>query len=503
MPHESKEPPQGALDHLLKVCLKEAVTSRETRDSLRALSVYLSSELDLLEGGKGAPHGVLTPAARGKVARSVLPEDKALTDGLETVLKRTTWKAAACRVSVERHGLSRLAGGERETAEAQLAHRERVLREALTGLRDTIPWMLDQPFGLRANQDGAFDVPDESAAKLAVVADCYDTLAMAVEKARELEDAGIFHEGPPRPFLYLLAEAQSALLASISEAPVRSDTDQRDVFLWLKEQTTRFRIYVDRHMRLDDLAECHQSADLRERITKLSDELVRDRKDRRQRGQLLSKVRYHVEKLLVEGGATRSEADSLQVALKGWVGAGLDRSDRALTEALQGLREKVHEVEEDVAEVIRGILRPVRAPEPSSHKADGDDRSSRSLDEVRELVAGKRAVLMAPPSNQVDAEALASELGASQIDLLEVDVDGPKAARSEALERALADEGARLFLLGVRLEPEEYNGFKESCLERKLAFVRLPGPLSATAIAHQVMRQVGWRLRSELEETAS
>ena len=119
MPHESKEPPQGALDHLLKVCLKEAVTSRETRDSLRALSVYLSSELDLLDGGKGAPHGVLTPAARGKVARPVLPEDKALTDGLETVLKRTTWKAAACRVSVERHGLSRLAGGERETAEAR------------------------------------------------------------------------------------------------------------------------------------------------------------------------------------------------------------------------------------------------------------------------------------------------------------------------------------------------------------------------------------------------
>ncbi len=467
------------------------------------LNLHLSTALDALDGAKGAPHGVLTPAARGKAVKPASAEDGALTDGLATVLKRTTWKAAACRVSVERQGLSRLVGGEQATAAAQLAHRERVLREALTGLRDTIPWMLDQPFGLRASQDGAFDVPDESAAKLAVVADCYETLAMAVEKARELEEAGTFQDGPPRAFLYLLAEAQSALLASISDAPVRSDTDQREVFLWLKEQTTRFRIYVDRHMRLDDLAECDQSEDLRDRISKLSDELARDRKDRRQRGQLLNKVRYHVNKLLGDGGATRAEADSLHEALKGWAAAGLDPSDRGLAEALEGLREKVHEIEDDVAEVIRGLLRPGGAQQASVDKAESGARQARSLDDVRELLAGKRAVLLAPPSNQVDAEVLASELGASRLDLLEIDVEGPEAERGEALEGALEEEGARLFLLGVRLEAEEYNAFKERCLEQKLAFVRLPGPLSAAAIAHQVMRQVGWRLRSQLEEAAS
>jgi len=509
------------LDHLLKVCLKDAATSRKTREALRSLCVYLSTELDALEGEQAAPHGVLTPAARGKVAAPVSAEGGALTDGLAMVLKRTRWKAAACRVSVERQALGHLEGGERVAAAALLAQRERGLRESLAGLRDTIPWMLDQPFGVRANQEAAFDVPDEAAAKLAVVADCYETLAVAVEKAGELEAAGIFQEGPPRAFLYLLAEAQSALLSSIAEAPVRSDTDQREVFLWLKEQTTRFRIYVDRHMRLDDLAACDQSADLRMRISKLSDELARDRKDRRQRGQLLNKVRYHVDKLLNAGGATRSEADSLQVALKGWVGAGLDRSDRALTEALQGLREKVNEVEDDVAEVLRGILRPGRVQPPSGSSPDGSDghggsdghassdgheradRQSRSLDEVRELLPGMRVVLLAPPTSPVDAEALAAELGAKQLDVLKVDVDGPGKERSETLKGALADDGSRLFLLGVRLDTEEYNGFKASCLEQKLAFVRLPGPLSATAIAHQVMRQVGWRLRSQLEETAS
>lgn len=489
--------------HLLKVCLRDASTSRETREALGVLQGWLAAELEALDGGKAASHGVLTPAARGRASAAAPPDGASLTSGLDTVLKRTRWKAAACRLSVERQGLRKLEGGERSAAEAQLANQERVLRESLTKLRDTIPWMLDQPFGIRASHEQAFDVPDESAAKLSMVAECYETLSFAVEKAQELEEAGTFQDGPPRAFLYLLAEAQSALLASIVEAPVRSDSDQREVFLWLKEQTTRFRIYVDRHMRLDDLADCAQSADLRGRITKLSDELMRDRKDRRQRGQLLGKIRYHVGKLLDEGGATRSEADSLAVALKRWASAGLDRTDRGLSEALGGLRERMSGLDREVAEVLKGILGVERASEPAAEPAASEDRHAKSLEDVQQLLSTMNVVLFMPPSSAVDAKSLASELGAGELQVHVVDVDGPKAERDEILEASLSGEGNKLFLLGVRLGPEEYSAFKERCLELKYAFVRLPGPLSAAAIAHQVMRQVGWRLRAQLDGAAS
>ena len=504
LPSQPSEGLTKALSHLLKVCLEDAAKSHQTRDSLRALTSWLTEELEALEGSKAASHGVLTPAARGRASEPTIGSEGPLTDALNVVLKRTRWKAAACRVSAGRQALRHLTGGERSAAEAQLSQQERTLRESLTQLRDTIPWMLDQPFGLRANQEGAFDVPDALAAKLVTVADCYEALSTTVEKARELEEAGVFEDGPPRAFLYLMAEAQSALLASIADAPVRSDSDQRDVFLWLKEQTTRFRIYVDRHMRLDDLADCTQSADIRQRVEQLCTQLTCERQGRRQRGQLLSKIRYHVGKLLEEGGTTRSEVASLGVALKRWSEAGLDRGDGGLAEALSELRAKAGGAEGEAGELLASLLGSNRKspPRPADEKLQ-EERQGQSLEETRQLIGGLRAVLLAPPSAQLDAKALTSDLGAADLEVLIVDVDGPKEARAAALEGVLSAGDAALFLLGVRLAPEEYNAFKEACLEQKVAFVRLPGQLTALAIAHQVMRQVGWRLRAQLGEAAT
>jgi hypothetical protein len=499
LPNRESDLPSGALRHLLEVCLKEAASHRETRSALESLSRWLTAELARLPGGGERDRGLLTPAARGRDdAPSPGPTvEGALTRPLQLVLRRTRWKAAACKVSVDRQGLRHLEGGERSAAEAQLANRERVLRASLAELKDTSPWMLDQPFGLRSSQDGAFDVDDATAARLGLVADCYETLSMAVEKACELDESGAFRNGPPPAFLYLLAEAQSALLGSIAEAPVRSDSDQRDVFLWLKDQTTRFRIYVDRHMRLDDLADCTQSADLRARIAKLTEDLSAERKVRRQRGQLLNKIRYHARKLLDEGGATRSEADSLKVAVQRWTGAGLERSDRALVELLDGLKARASTFDPAVSEALAELLGEdgvKQGGEPA------EARHPQALAEARELLGTLRVVLLAPAGHGLSAEELGAELGARTLELSAVDLDGPVAEREATLSALLEEGEPRLFLLGVRLEAEEYNTFKASCLERKFAFVRLPGQLTADAIAHQVMRQVGWRLRAQLDE---
>ena len=498
LPSHDPQLPQSALRHLLEVCLKEAARSGETRGALESLNRWLTAELGRLPRAPGRDHGVLTPPARGREgAEPSAVAEGSLTEALQMVLKRTRWKAAACKVSVDRQGLRHLEGGERTAAEAQLANRERVLRASLPELRDTTPWMLDQPFGLRSNQDGAFDVADETAAKLGLVADCYETLSIAVEKARELDEAGAFRHGPPPAFLYLLAEAQSALLASIAEAPVRSDSDQRDVFLWLKEQTTRFRIYVDRHMRLDDLADCTRSADLQERVGRLAEELSKERKARRQRGQLLNKIRFHVRKLLDDTSPAREDADALHVALQRWGAAGLDRADRALVDLLDGLKARLESMDAEVAEAVRGLLGGSEQPPPA------EPRHPESLSEAKPLLASLRVVLLAPAGHEVVAEALGAELGAESLEVADVDLDGPKADRDLVLDGLLEGDDARLFLLGVRLEAEEYNGFKERCLAKKFAFVRLPGRLSADAIAHQVMRQVGWRLRAQLDGATS
>ncbi|MEM6567572.1 MAG: hypothetical protein AAF957_04140 [Planctomycetota bacterium] len=513
---------QDAARVLLDACLRAATERDDVRRSLVTLNSWLARELDRTgrdgRETRGRSHGVLTPAARGRdergAARPVASEErdgkKRISEPLAVVVTRARWKAAACRLALERRAVGLLEGGEAEAASAQAAAREKTLRTRLSTLPDTSTWMLDQPFGLRATEANAFDVDDEVAAKLERVAACYDTLAFAAETAIELDDAGVFRGGPPPAFLYLLAEAQSATLASLAEAPTRSDSDQRDVFLWLKDQTTRYRIYVDRHMRLDDPADPSGSAGLTERIKAAARELTEERQARRQRGQVLNKIRYHVRKLLDDSDLRDSEVESLVQALGRWTEAGFELRDRALGEILEPLRTKATDATGTAADALRALLAPTleNPGERASSRASADgqrsrddaskdpERSERILAEVRELLEERSVVLIGHDVSKAQAEALVEALGPEEIHVVDVDVEGEAAQRWQTLEECLQDESSDLFLLGVRLDTDEYQRFKERCLERKTPFVRLPGSFAPSAVAHQITRQVGWRLRA-------
>ena len=255
-------------------------------------------------GARSCNHVVGTAAGRGRVdgegdSREAAPDGRAkrITSRLATVVTRARWKAAACRLSLDKRARA-MDGGEEPAGDgAAIEQREGSLRERIATLPDTSSWMLDLPFGRRLSDDDALLVDDDQAARLAQVADCYDALATGAEIAVQLDESGAFRRSPSPAFLYLLAEAQSALLQSLADAPTRSDSDQRDVFLWLKEQTTRYRIYVDRYMRLDDPADASGSADLVERMRRAAREILDKAQARRERSQQLSKVRYHVGKL--------------------------------------------------------------------------------------------------------------------------------------------------------------------------------------------------------------
>ena len=531
-------PVQDAARVLLEACLRAASERDDVRRSLVTLNAWLARELDRLGRGEraaGSGHGVLTPAARGRDDRPAAqvqgqePHDpqKRITEILSVVVTRARWKAAACRLALDRRATLAMSDGEKELSEAQMLTRERSLRTRLAGLPDTSTWMLDQPFGVRATEPKAFEVADDVAAKLERVALCYETLAFAAETATDLDESGVFRGGPPPQFLYLLAEAQSSLLASLADAPTRSDSDQRDVFLWLKDQTTRYRIYVDRHMRLDDPADPNGSSDLEERIRRASRELSEERQVRRQRGQLLNKIRYHVRKLLHDGALRLSEVESLAAALERGFEAGLERGDRTLVELFAPLRELTAGAIGEAAERLTALTETIASPgadaasaghssssaNAKSADATSDDendattkdpeRSARILGEVRALLQGRRVVLLARDITDDEGIALEKELGATSVKVVMVDVESEEAERWKVLDACLADEAVDLFLLGVRLDTDEYQRFKERCLERKTPFVRLPGSFAATAVAHQITRQVGWRLRAQRDSSVS
>lgn len=526
MDNETPRPVTDAFRTLLETCLRAAADHDDVRRSLITINAWLGRELDRLPKPVREPiHGVLTPAARGHSGGSTpdapptdadAPPAQRVTSKLSVVVTRARWKAAACRLSLDKRAQS----GAEESGELaeQIAAREASLRTRIGSLPDTGTWMLDLPFGKRISEPGALEASDEAVLELERVADCYDTLAAGAEIAMDLDEGGAFQKSPPPAFLYLLAEAQSSLLQSLTKAPTRSDSDQRDVFLWLKDQTTHYRIYVDRFMRLDDPADPTGSKDLLERMRRSAREIQAQVKGRRERGQLIAKVRYHVGKLRGAGPLHAGEVESLRHALDEWVNKRLERNDRGLAEVLDPLRETAQSEASDAGRVLGKILdafpsRDGRVPTGGAHpdgegqssqdgsttaeaRRDGERRGEEMLAEVQSLLAGRQVTLFMGPADKLDVARLGVELGAGTFAAAVIDTTCDEEVRAAELEQQLGTD-TELFLLGIRLDPDEYQAFKQGCIQRDKQFVRLPGSLDAHAIAHQVSRQVGWRLRAQ------
>ena len=551
---------QDALRVLLESCLRAAHERPDVRRSLTSLNAWLGRELERIPEaprpspdarGKDRSHGVLTPAARGRSDEPGDQDKGRITSDLSTVVTRARWKAAACRLSLDKYrerGESQKREGATRSEEGEpITVREKSLRQRLSTLPDTSTWMIDMPFGKRASEPDAFDVEPETAAKLETIASCYDAIAFGAEVAMELDEGGAFRKAPPASFLYLLAEAQSALLKSLEDAPTRSDSDQRDIFLWLKNQTTRYRIYVDRYMRLDDPADPAVSKDLKERLRKTAREIALRAQLDQGREQLLSKVRYHVGKLEGSDSVRPSEVESLEHALDAWADAGGARNDKRLVQILMPLaKEATQKVEKDpnrssdsasresspeLAELLvaylpggrvneaHGTLTPSKAPKsdaprqskPNERRAPGGHPSTSHDEAVTDAEDAERAAtliaeaaglldshsvkLLVSPDDSIDEQALGRALGARSFSVARVDPVGDSGERDGVLASVL-DEDVDLYLLGIRLATEEYGSFKERCLEKGRLFVRLPGAVDAASIAHQVLRQVGWRLRA-------
>ncbi|HIF42230.1 MAG TPA: hypothetical protein EYQ74_14190 [Planctomycetes bacterium] len=236
--------------HLLLNTLLEV---GQERADVRAALRHLRSALGGMEGEEGellaqrtlTPH----PSRRDFQRESAAVDQLAVGVNLELIVKRARWKAESCRFAIRRR--SEAPSG---TDGDDLSAEENNLRARREELEDCYAWMLDSPRPL----------PEDK--RVEEVALCYDIVARAAELCIELKAEGALSPVPAPDLLFLLAESQSSLLTALAHCDLRGDSDQRDLFLWLKEQTTRHRVYVDRHMRLDDPADSTKAPQLMERL---------------------------------------------------------------------------------------------------------------------------------------------------------------------------------------------------------------------------------------------
>ncbi|MCP3914918.1 MAG: hypothetical protein GY711_05065 [bacterium] len=443
------------------------------REALSTIHQLLGQDLQALEGREErAPDGLRERVVHPNEGRRIVDTDVSDIQTLEMVVSRARWKAAACRLASDK----RAASENDEDVPPELRRLEDGLRQRKESLEDCFAWMLDSPRPLP---------PEEL---LLQIAACYDTVALAAEVTLELHKEDALSPAPPSELLYLLAECQSSLLAGLNQVELRNDSDQRDLFLWLKEQTTRHRIYVDRHMRLDDPADHTACEERAARVRALAQELSERNKARLERDKLIAKMRYHVQKMMDAGSGSTSDWDSLVTAVTRWSELGFASTDRALHETLEPLAEELaagRELPEPVQRVLTAELKPLRTERT-------EDQSEAAMEESRALLAGKRVVLFGKAEIANAGDPIAEALGLGQMRFVELEETGAPSL----IEPALDDEGVDIVMIAMRLPMDDYTWFKQACMDREKPFVRLPGGVEPHQVAHQVIRQVGWRLRS-------
>lgn len=250
---------------------------------------------------------------------------------------RARLKAEACRWAIERRRLVTSGAELGETVkprDAELAARAEQLQHCLL-------WMIDSYRAL----------PDDGA--MEQIACNYETLGLAAELGSRFIDDDADLE-PDETLLHLLAESQSSLRSILDAIDVRHDRDQLDLFGHLKELTYRHRIYVQRHMKLDDPADPAGWMDLQSRLRAYQADGDHRRVQRIERQAMLRRIAEEVGQLAGPHAGDQTRWTTLVDLLSEWKTRGYPVVHRPLIELLADVIDDMPETVEvtDEAEVI-------------------------------------------------------------------------------------------------------------------------------------------------------
>ena len=429
-------------------------------------------------GPATVPSLLRTPVGAPRVVHEA-PEPSAEPEvDLRVVARRCRLKAQACRWAAER---PRLLADDPATAAAR--HQDLIAQAK--ALPDCYLWML-APYGPT--------LPDDDTIR--ALAGSYDALADAADLVAALESAHAGESLVEQGF-QLLAEAQSAVRVGMGPGDRRfEDRDQRDAFLWLKQQTRGRGIYVQRHMRLDDGADPAGWFDRQERIAALRQSWDQRQQQERSRQSLLNKARYHAGHAVAsDGSPSRDDWRKLFAATEELVRMGVPPSDTELRELMLPLLDDIPpdaEAGPGVQQVLREIDRYLsttdREPAPPRERRTGEE-----VRRVADLLRGKRVILIGG-ANRPHAKA-ALERDFELEELVWVITAAHESVSN--FEPLVARPDTALVILAIRWSSHSFGEVQRICEAYGKPFVRLPAGYNPQQVARQILAQCSGRLGTE------
>lgn len=408
--------------------------------------------------------------------------------------QRARLKAEACRWAIERR--RRVASGADFLAEIKPT--DASLIERARSMPDCYLWMLD-PRGALPD-DGTLDA----------LAGAYDTLGLAADVAREI--TGDNASAPTKPaalgagasairrdLYWLVAEAQSALRFGVLQTGQRIDRDQMDVFIWLRDHTNADRIFVDRHMKVDDPADPTNSRDLAARLEGLLKAWRGGQSDERKQAELRRKATYHAQRVAGarDSAAALHDWTQLLVAIEGLTAMGVAPSNREITDLLLPLRDvdppEAAAIGPGARQALAATERLAAQLAERETEADSEAGRERSAEaaQAAELLRGKVVVFIGGERRREAQERIERDLELAE---LRWNTTAPHQSLS-VFEPEIARPEVSVVLLAIRWSSHSYGELQDVCNRYGKILVRLPGGYSSNQIASQVLAQAGDRLR--------
>ncbi|WP_428938388.1 hypothetical protein [Fontivita pretiosa] len=420
---------------------------------------------------------LLAPTVAAEPSQAVPRWPEVSEAELALIESRCRLKAEGARWAAMRR--QRLAAG--ADFRLEIEPRDRDIIDRARKLPDCFLWMCNP----------GSDPAPEDATLYEELAGCFDAVACGVALVRSLLGETNGQLGSFEQALDLLAEAQSALRASILRIGASTDSDQNKVFYWLRSTASKHQLFIRRHMRVDDPADPGNWHDIMDRIQRMDSAIQEERQRQKRHQQALGRIRFHLGQLARDHGESSHHWSVIVQSVQSLIEDGVPPSNTAIRELLLPVIDEVPEM--DLPDGFRLVMREIDrylATRPGEQPAESAAEPTAEVREAARMLAGKTVILIGGVPRPHAREALIRSFGLKDLDWIQarehesIDNFEPHVARDEVA----------LVLLAVRWSSHSFGEVKQFCEKYGKPLVRLPGGYNPNQVAAQIISQVSQQL---------
>ena len=274
----------------------------------------------------------------------------------------------------------------------------------------------------------------------------------------------------------------------------RVDNDQVHLFVHVRELAREKQIYISRYLKREDRVPAERWPDLLGRLALLKEQVSEARGKARTRDKGLTTLKYKFRKMAESPATAAAEWPRVLELLEEVVSAGVPASNADVRELLLPVLESLPD-DLEPGPHAQGVFRAVNeylATRPAPPVAAEAEAPSAEVRAVADLLRGSEVVLIGGVERAASARAIerAFELG-------ELNWISTRPHESVTyFEPAVARASVSLVLLAIRWSSHSYGDVKDYCDKYGKPIVYLTGGYNPNQIAHQIMSQVGDRLRA-------